>query len=371
MSRTGQDLNIFSERMSRIDTSEIRRVFQLAGALKNPINLSIGQPHYPAPEPIRDAISRALAEGRTAYTETQGILPLRERLARKFREVNGFEAPPENILVSSGVSSLIQLLFQATIDPGDRVLLTDPAFLIYRSLLQFMNAKVDYIPENFSREDLAGLNVDGVKLIIYCSPSNPSGHVMSADQLRLLAELADRSGALLVADEIYEAFDYEGRFQSAAALYPNTLTLMGFSKTYSMTGLRLAAAAGPAPIIKAMTTLQQYTVVCAPAPVQWAGVAALDLDMSSYVASYKKNRDYCVDRLKGRLNFNTPQGAFYIFPEIPGNDRAFVERAIKEKELLLVPGRIFTRAENRIRISYATEPAVLERGMDALLALVE
>ncbi|MBX7058274.1 MAG: aminotransferase class I/II-fold pyridoxal phosphate-dependent enzyme [Leptospirales bacterium] len=359
-----------SERMSRIDSSEIRRVFQLAGALKDPINLSIGQPHYPAPLEVREAAAQALRDGRTAYTETQGIRPLRERIARKFAEVNGFQVDPDHILVSSGVSSLISLLFQALVDPGDRILLTDPAFLIYRSLLQFMNASVEYIPENFSPEDLAAVNPRGLKLIIFCSPSNPSGRIMSEDQIRQLGELADRSGALLVSDEIYECFDYEGRFHSAAAIYDRAVTLMGFSKTYSMTGLRLAAAAGPAELIKAMTTLQQYTVVCAPAPIQHAGIVALDLDMSGYVAQYKRNRDYCVSRLQGRLNFESPQGAFYIYPQIPGTDREFVERAIREQQLLLVPGRIFSRAQDRVRISYAAEESTLKRGMDALLALL-
>ena len=368
--------NLFSERMTRIDTSEIRRMFALAGTLKNPINLSIGQPHFPAPEPVRAAITEALNRNQTAYTQTQGIVELRERLARKFAEVNGFTAHPDNILVSSGVSSLIQLLFMATIDPGDRVLLTDPAFLIYRSLLEFLGAKIEYIPENFSAEDMAEFrareskNADAIKLIIFCTPSNPSGHIVSEAQIKLLAELAEETGAALVADEIYELFDYEGRFKSAASIYPNTITFMGYSKSYSMTGLRLSAVTGPEKFIKAMTTLQQYTVVCAPAPVQWAGIAALDLDMSAYVAEYKTNRDYCLERLSGKFEFTYPAGAFYFFAKIPGTDREFVERAIKEKELLVVPGRIFSREQNRVRISYATDRATLERGMDALLDLI-
>ncbi|MEQ9363390.1 MAG: aminotransferase class I/II-fold pyridoxal phosphate-dependent enzyme [Leptospirales bacterium] len=374
--------SLFSERMARIDTSEIRRMFALAATLRNPINLSIGQPHFPAPQAVRAAISEALGRNQTAYTQTQGIIELRERLARKFQDVNGFAAHPDQILISSGVSSLIQLLFMATIDPGDRVLLTDPAFLIYRSLLEFLGARIEYIPENFSPADIAAYRAADrkaaasdrargtLKLIIFCTPSNPSGHVMSEDQIRMLANLAEDQGALLVADEIYELFDYEGRFKSAAAIYPNTVTFMGYSKSYSMTGLRLSATTGPAAIVKAMTTLQQYTVVCAPAPVQWAGIAALDLDMSAYVAEYKKNRDYCLERLQAKLEFTYPAGAFYIFARVPGGDREFVERAIQEKELLVVPGRIFSRDQDRVRISYATDSATLERGLDALLDLV-
>lgn len=375
--------SLFSERMTRIDTSEIRRMFALAGTLKSPINLSIGQPHFTAPPEVQSEITAALGRGQTAYTQTQGIAPLRERLARKFREQNNFDAHPDNILISSGVSSLIQLLFLATIDPGDRVLLTDPAFLIYRSLLEFLGAKTEYIPENFSAADIdayrqntkgSAVSAKPLKLIIFCSPSNPSGHIMTPEQLRLLANLAEDTGAALVADEIYELFDYEDSFTSAAAIYPQTVTFMGYSKSYSMTGLRLAAATGPEAIIKAMTTLQQYTVVCAPAPVQWAGIAALDVDMSGYVDEYRKNRDYVLERLesnpRGKVKFTHPAGAFYVFPQIAGSDRDFVERAIKEKELLVVPGRIFSRATDRVRISYATDRATLERGLDAFLDLL-
>ncbi|MCB1315138.1 MAG: aminotransferase class I/II-fold pyridoxal phosphate-dependent enzyme, partial [Leptospiraceae bacterium] len=346
------DFPHLSERMNRIDSSEVRRVFQLAAKLENPINLSIGQPHYPAPPEIQEAIIAALSAGHTAYTQTQGIPELRERMARKYAAQNGFQAHPDNILISSGVSSLIQLLFLATLDPGDEVLISDPCFLIYRSMLNFFNARVTTFPENFSPDDIEPIKKSiqnkKIKLIIFCTPSNPTGHVMSAEQLRMLGEIADGCGAYLVSDEIYELFDYDNGFHSTASIYPRTLTLSGFSKSYSMTGLRLSAATGPEEIIRAMTTLQQYTVVCAPSAVQWAGIRALDLDMKDYVQAYKQNRDYCVQRLKGRTRFTQPAGAFYIFPEVPGTDREFVERAIQTRQLLIVPGRIFTERTNHV-----------------------
>ncbi len=360
----------FSKRMSRIDTSQIRKVFDLAARLPDPVNMSIGQPHYAMPQPIVHSIERALRDGRTSYTPTQGIMPLRERLSLKYKQENNFEISPDDILISSGVSSLLQLLFLCLLDPGDRILLTDPCFLIYRSLASFFDIKMDFLPEEFTRQDIEKINPENLRMILYSSPSNPSGYIMKTDQIRMLADLSDRSGALLVSDEIYELFDYEKQFVSAASLHPKTMTLTGFSKTYSMTGLRLAAAAGPSGIIKAMTTLQQYTVVCAPAAVQWGGIQALDLDMSEYVEMYRKNRDECVKRLSGKLQFSKPGGAFYIFPKVPGKDSEFVERAIKEKQLLLVPGSIFSSAKDRIRISYAASPENLERGLTALIDLL-
>jgi len=359
-----------SERMSRIDTSRIRRAFDLSAKLKDPINLSIGQPHYATPEPILDAIAKAMREGKNSYTPTQGILPLRERISRKYKEVNGFDAAADDILISSGISSLIQLLFMATIDKGTRVLITDPCFLIYRSLLKFFNARIDTIPEAFTQSDLDAVRPGKIRLIIFCNPSNPTGYVMSSEQIAMLAKLADKRKATLVSDEIYELFDYEKKFVSAATIHPNTITLSGYSKTYSMTGLRLAAAHGPSEIIKAMTTLQQYTVVCAPAPVQWAGITALDLDMSSYAAAYKKNRDECVRALSGKVKFPEPGGAFYIFPNVGESEDTFVERAIEKRKLIVVPGSIFCERTDCIRISYATSPENLARGLDAFLDIL-
>ena len=365
-----QSPSLLSSRMQFIDTSVIRRVFDLAAKLKDPIDLSIGQPHFPTPEPICEAMSRALREGKTAYTQTQGILELREALSEKYKTKNAFEAHPDNILISSGLSSLIQLLFMATLEAGDRILLTDPFFLIYKSLADFFRARISFIPEDFGEEDIQKQEPEALKLIIICTPSNPSGHIQSPKQIQLLANLAEKSGALLVSDEIYELYDYEQSFQSPASLYPRTLTLSGFSKSYSMTGLRLGAAAGPPEIIKAMTTLQQYTVVCAPSPAQFAALRALDLDMSSYIAAYKKNRDYCIESLRGLLPFQHPFGAFYIFAEAPEEDERFIERALKEKKLLLVPGRIFSASKRHIRISYAVDRPRLERGMQALRELL-
>lgn len=362
---------ILSSRMNHIDTSLIRKMFDLAGDLKNPINLSIGQPHFPAPRNIVDAAAKALTEGRTAYTQTQGIPQLREAMAAYFREKNGIATQADRVLISSGVSSLLQLLFMATIDPGDRVLLVSPAFLIYRGLVSFFRAEETLLPQTFAADDLKKIPKDRLKLIIYSSPSNPTGYIMKAEQIKALADLAEETGALLVSDEIYALFDYDKKFISAGSIYPETLTLFGFSKSYSMTGLRLSAATGPQTIMKAMTTLQQYTVVCAPSAVQWAGVQALKTDMTPYVDDYRKKRDLIRAGLQGVTEFYEPEGAFYLFAKVPGEDMAFCERAIKEKELLVVPGRIFTNETNWIRISYAAEESVLHRGIDALKELMK
>ncbi|MBI41433.1 MAG: amino acid aminotransferase [Leptospiraceae bacterium] len=362
--------SFLSQRMNHIDTSQIRRMFDLAARLDSPINLSIGLPHFSTPEPIIEAARKALLDNKTAYSQTQGIMELRQRISQKFDQVNGFSAAPENILVTSGVASILQLLFLTTIDPGDEVLLIEPSFLIYRGLSGFFGAKQRTIPEDFDPSDLDKLNFDRLKLILYSSPSNPTGRILSGDQIRALGKLADRTGALLCSDEIYEVFDYDGKFKSAAAIYDKSVTMMGFSKSYSMTGMRLAAVTGPESLIKAMTTLQQYTIVCAPTPHQWAGLAALDTDMSSQVADYRKRRDFIAGELKGHYEFGPPDGAFYLFAKVPEDSLKFVQRGIDEHQLLVVPGSIFTDRGNWIRISYAAPDETLERGAQALKSLV-
>ena len=362
-----------AEGMAYIDTSAIRRLFDLSAKLEKPINLSIGQPHFATPPAICEALSKAIHDGHTSYTQTQGLLTLREALAEKYQSFNKFTVHPDNILISSGVSSLIQLFFMTCINPQDKILLSEPCFLIYKSLASYFGAKTFYIPENFSEEDIQKQNLTastGLKFIIICNPSNPSGHIYSEKQLKSLAKCAEKNNAIIISDEIYEAYDYDNNFQSMASIYPQTITLSGFSKSYSMTGLRLAAATGVPEIIKAMTKLQQYTVVCAPSPVQHAGCVALKVDMSKYISNYKENRDYCLKRLSDRLAFTYPAGAFYIFAQLPIKDQVFIERAINEKQLLVVPGSVFSRSNNHIRISYSTDKETLKRGIDALLELL-
>ncbi len=360
--------SILSERMNYIDTSQIRKMFDLVQKLKNPINLSIGQPHFPTPEPILEAMHKAIQEKKTFYTITQGIPELREKLVEKFQKKNHIQTSTDQILISSGVSSLLLLLFMCIVDPGDEVLLLEPAFLMYRSLISFFRGKEILLNQNFNSEDIKNFKFIKLKMILFSSPSNPTGYILKKDQILALAELAEKTGALLVSDEIYELYDYEKKFISCGSLYPKTITLMGFSKSYSMTGLRLAAATGPLEIIRSLTTLQQYTIVCAPTPSQYAGIQALDVDVSDYIDYYKTNRDLLKKELQSFTEFYEPEGAFYIFTKTPKNipDLEFCEYCINHYELLVVPGRIFTNQNYWIRISYAVEREQLLRGIEAL-----
>jgi aminotransferase len=366
--------SFLSNSIKKINTSAIREIFQLASKLEDPIDFSIGQPDFPVPQQIKEALYKAIKDNKTNYTLTQGIPELREAYSEKIEKHNGFTCNPDSLIITAGVASGFYLLFSCLIEPGDEVILVEPYFLTYPSLLEVYGARIHYVNENFEKEDLEKLKPDKkFKFIIFSHPSNPTGKIFTEEQIKNLAEFADKNGTIIISDEIYELYDYDKTFKSVGSIYKNTISMFGFSKSYNMTGLRLAAVAGPREIISKLITLQQYTIVCAPSIVQWAGIEALKLDMSKYIENYKVNRDRIYLTLKemektGKIKFQNPGGAFYFFiylnTEEEGNE--FVKRAIDEKKLMLVPGSVFTRESKSFRLSYACSEETVIRGLKAL-----
>lgn len=361
---------LLAARMGGLDSSPIRKAFELAASLKDPINFSIGQPHFPCPPNIIEALTKAAKDGKTAYTLTGGIPELKNALSEKYSIVNSINySSPERILVTAGISSALLLLFNALINPGDECLVVSPYFLMYPAMLKFNGAKITTVREDFAKGELDQFKNRKFKMIIFSNPSNPSGYIFTREQLEDLAALAETTGAVLVSDEIYELFDYDHKFLSVGSFYYKAVTLSGFSKTYSMTGLRLASIVAPSELIRALTTLQQYTVVCAPSVTQWAGIEALKTDMSSYINEYRQNRDLVYEMLHDKYEIRKSRGAFYYFIKIRSNDEDFVVRAVKEKGLIVVPGYIFNESHDYIRISFASSKENLKRGLQALREL--
>jgi aspartate aminotransferase len=359
-----------ADRMAYFDSSGIRKVFDLAAKLANPINLSIGQPHFEVPEPIRRAAIDALQSHKNGYALTQGMPVLREKLQRQIDERYGHA--DRRVFVTSGTSGGLVLAVLATLNPGDEVIVFDPYFVMYPPLVALAGAKrvfVDTYPDfqidvNRVREAIT----PRTRMILFNSPANPTGVVAGKQQIRDLAQLAAERDLLLVSDELYHEFCYES-FVSPAEFNPRTLVIDGFSKTYGITGWRMGFAHGPVEIIEAMTRLQQYTFVCAPTPFQHAGVTALEVDMSAYVADYRRKRDRIVEALAGDYQIEKPGGAFYIFPKAPwGTGSEFVARAI-ENELLIIPGNIFSHADTHFRLSYAADDSTIDRGIETLRKL--
>ncbi len=362
---------MISKRMEQIDSSGIRKVFDLASKLENPIDFSIGQPDFDVPPEAKEAAIAAIREGYNRYTVTQGIPELRETI-RKHVE-SGYSWAPEEVLVTSGVSGAIMLAMLALVDPGDEVLIPDPYFVMYKHLTRLAGGIpkfVDTYPDfSLKPEEVRRAITPRSKLLIINNPCNPTGAVYGEEELQAVAQLARRHRLLVMSDEIYCDFCYDEDFHSAVEYFPDVLLLGGFSKSYAFTGWRLGYACGPASIISQMTKLQQFSFVCAPAPVQKAGVAALDLDVSAHIADYKRKRDLIYQGLKDKFEVTKPKGAFYIFPRAPrGTDEEFVKKAI-ENNVLVIPGSVFSEQNTHFRISFATSDDDIVRGAEVLRSL--
>jgi aspartate/methionine/tyrosine aminotransferase len=357
--------------MRALDSSGIRKIFDLAAQMKSPVNLSIGQPDFDVPEPIRQAAVEAIGSRRNGYSPTQGIGALVEKLQSRVSAQYGHA--DRKTLVTSGTSGGLVLALQALVNPGDEVIVFDPYFVSYPALVELAGGRpvlVDTYPTfRVDLEKLRAAITPKTKAIIFASPANPTGVTATEADVRGIAALAAEHDIALISDEIYERFCYDAPFVSPARFNDRTIVVDGFSKTYAMTGWRLGFAHGPAEIIQEMGKLQQYTFVCAPQPVQWAGIAALDVDMTPYIADYRRKRDRLLAGLAGKYEVVTPGGAFYAFPRVPqGTGTEFVERAIA-RELLIIPGKIFSRADTHFRISYAASDETIDRGVEILRSL--
>jgi aspartate/methionine/tyrosine aminotransferase len=357
-----------ADRMSRIEASGIRKIFELGRGLKDPVNLSIGQPHFDVPEPIKAAAKAAIDRGDNGYTVTQGIPELRSKLAGQVKA--RLPGQDRDVLVTGGTSGALMLALCATVNPGDEVILFDPYFVAYPHLVTLaggMSVVLDTYPDfQIDVTKVAAAITPKTKAILFSSPSNPTGVTTRAETLRDLTNLAREKGVLLIADEIYRSFWYDGQFRSAAEFDPNVLVVDGFGKSYGVTGWRLGYAHGPKRLIEEMAKLQQFTFVCAPAPFQHAGVAALDFDVTGIVADYKRKRDYVCAALGGRFEIARPGGAFYVFPRAPwGTGTEFVQEAIR-RNLLIIPGIAFSRRDTHFRVSYAAADDKLRKGVELL-----
>lgn len=362
-----------AERMRTIEVSGIRKVFDLAANLKDPVNLSIGQPHFPVPAPIKEAAKRAIDQDRNGYTVTQGVPELREKILADLR--TRYPGQDRAVVITSGTSGGLVLTLLCTINPGDEVILFDPYFVMYPHFVTLAGGKavlIDTYPD--FRIDVAKVRAaitPRTKAIFVNSPANPTGAVVPAETLRELALLAKERNILLVSDETYHAFAYDSAFASPASYHEDTLVIDGLGKTYGITGWRLGFAHGPRRLIEELTKLQQFTYVCAPSIVQYAGAAALDYDVRSIVADYKQKRDRLAAGLKGLYDFVIPGGAFYFFVKAPwGTGTEFVTEAIRNN-LLIIPGGTFSRRDTHFRISYAASDTMIDRGIEILRKLVK
>ena len=367
-------MSLLASRTGQIDASGIRKVFDLAKQLKDPINLSIGQPDFDVPPEVKRAAHEAIDAGQNRYTPTQGMPELREQLRADERRDTGREWAEDELVITSGVSGGLFLALMALVEEGDEVIVPDPYFVMYKHLVKLFGGTpvfLDTYGDGFGidPERLDALITPKTKLLLLNSPANPTGRILSRDELAAVAAVCERHDLLVLSDEIYRRFAYV-EMVSMAEMYAKTLVLAGHSKAYAMTGWRLGYACGPAEVIQAMTMMQQYSFVCAPSISQAAALACPEVMLEPYIEAYREKRDLMVAALSGHFEIGPPDGAFYLWAKAPnglsGTD--FVERAIAAN-VLIIPGAVFSERDSHFRICYTVPNETLERGAEVLCGL--
>ncbi|MFB6161171.1 MAG: pyridoxal phosphate-dependent aminotransferase [Haloferacaceae archaeon] len=362
-----------SERVARVPPSGIRKYFELAEEMDEVISLGVGEPDFSAPWAARDAAIDSLARGRTSYTANRGLYELREAVADHVTRYGLDYGPDEEVILTAGASEAVDAALRAFVDPGDRVAVHEPTYISYVPGITFAGGeplRVPTYPDDefvLTRESLQAAGAADAEALVLCYPNNPTGATASREELAEIAAFCREHDLLVISDEIYAALTYEGEHTSIATLpgmRERTVVVNGFSKAYAMTGLRLGYALGPPDAVEAINRVHQYAMLSAPTTAQYAGLEALrscDDDVAEMREAFDRRRQYVLARFAEMgLDCFEAKGAFYAFPECPGDDEVFAEELLQEERVALVPGSVFgAGGEGHLRVSYAT-------GMDAL-----
>lgn len=372
---------VLSKTVQEIKPSGIRKFFDIASEMDHVISLSIGEPDFKTPWDIRKKAIYTLEKGRTWYSANSGMADLRVAISKYLERRFRLRYCPDNeLLVTVGGSEAIDMSIRAMITTGDEVLIPEPCFVCYAPIVTLSGGIPVPIPtkaENAFRltaEELKEKITEKTKLLILPFPNNPTGAVMRRNHLEEIAAVLRNTNIMVLSDEIYAELTYNGQHVSIAeidGMWERTIVVNGFSKTYAMTGWRLGYAAGPAPIIKQMTKIHQFAIMCAPTTSQFAAIEALencDEDVRVMAEEYDERRRLIVDSLNhmGLACFE-PEGAFYVFPSIKKTgltSEEFCQQLLMSQRVAVVPGNAFGECgEGFVRISYA---ASLENIIEAL-----
>lgn len=362
---------VLSHKIKNVKPSGIRKFFDIAGTMEGVISLGVGEPDFSTPWVIRKAAIQVLERKNIIYGPNLGIVPLREAISNRINKKHGVKYDPTaEIIVTVGGSEAIDLAIRGIIDPGDEVLIVEPCFVCYAPLVELMGGVAVPVPtrieNNFKLtvEDLDGKITERTKLLILPFPNNPTGAIMTRDDLEPIAELLHDTNIMVLSDEIYSELTY-GRKHCSIIELPDmaerTIYVNGFSKAYAMTGWRLGYVAAPEPVIHQIFKIHQYGIMCSPYISQNAAIEALnscDSEIAKMVDEYNVRRRYLVNEFnKLGLSCFNPEGAFYVFPCIKSTgltSEEFCERLLFEEKVAVVPGNAFgDSGEGYIRISYA------------------
>jgi aspartate/methionine/tyrosine aminotransferase len=357
------------------------RAFALERAGVDIVHLEFGEPDFEAPAVIADAVMRAIKDGRTKYTSSLGILPLREAVAEHFAATYGVRISPDQVLVTPGTSPAMLLLFGHLLDPGDEVVLGDPYYACYPNFIRYADGRVATVStvetDGFALrpEAVSARLTPRTRAVLINSPANPTGAVMSADAMAGIAAVAGRQGAFVVSDEIYHGLVYEGRERSILEFTDRAFVLNGFSKAFAMTGWRLGYVVGPAPEIRMLQKVFGNFFISTNEFVQWAGVAALreaGEETARFRAIFAERRRVMVEGLR-RIGLGVgfePTGAFYVLANArayTGDSTRFATEMLDEAHVAVTPGAAFgPNAEGYLRFSYASSVDRIEEGLRRL-----
>jgi aspartate/methionine/tyrosine aminotransferase len=367
--------------------SGIREIANEAIRTSGAIRLDVGQPNFRTPDHIGEAGKRAIDDGKTYYTHTQGLLSLREKLVAKLARVNGIHVTPDRVACTPGGVGAIAAVFASVLEDGDEVLLPDPGWPNFRMMLSWTDAKGVFYPchpaDGFQPdlEALARLITPRTKLMVVNSPNNPTGAIYPRKTIEKLVELAQRHNLWMISDECYDQIVLDGSWTSPASLAPDDARIASvftFSKTYSMTGWRLGYVAGSADLIDTVTKVLESSSSCTSTISQVAAEAALDGPqdcVTDMVTAYRRRRDLVIDLLReAGLFIAEPAGAFYVMANVSPSgldSRAFAFELLRKKGVSVAPGSAFGEVgKDAVRISLASSDQDLREGVSRLAEFV-
>ena len=380
---------ILSSKVTSIKPSGIRKFFDILDEMDDVISLTVGQPDFDTPWHIREAGIYSLEDGRTYYTSNSGLLEFRREVCNYLERRFGLSYVPENeVLCTVGGSEAIDLAMRAILEPGDEVIVVEPSFVCYGPLASLAGGVPVVVNTELkdkfklTPEKLLSAITDKTKMLVLPYPSNPTGGIMTKEELEKIADIVRERNIIVLSDEIYAELTYGKKhvsFASLPGMKERTILVSGLSKAYAMTGWRLGYACAPKEIMQQMVKLHQYAIMCAPTTSQYAGIEALrngDDDIEYMKDSYDQRRRLIHSELK-RMGLDSfePEGAFYIFPNIGKfgmSSEEFCEKLLYSKHVAIVPGTAFGESgEGFARISYAYSVEHIKKALERIQQFIE
>lgn len=376
-------------KFNKVGPSGIRKInektLEMERAGKKIYHFEVGRPDFDTPKIIKDATIKSIENGDVFYTSNYGIMPLREAVAEKLRNENNLDYTAKEVLITAGASESIYDSYSLILEEDDEILLPNPCWPNYVNAAHIMGAvpvRYSLAEENdfqIDFDELEGLVTEKTKAIVIINPSNPIGSMFTLETLEKLADFAKKKDILVISDEIYEKIIYGNKkhisIASLDGMKERTITINGFSKTYSMTGFRLAYIAAPEEFIRVLNIIHQHNTSCATSFVQHGGITAIKEGgdaAEEMVKEYKRRRDYIVEKVNSieGLSLNAPDGAFYAFINIKGlgvSSEEFCNYLLDEECVAIVPGTVFGSAgEGFVRFSYASSYEDIVEGLNRM-----